>query len=134
MRMQNFIGVGLIFLAGAFLTACRKQPVGQVLHAAEVSHSSAATRSALDEKDLGVLPLSNHIATTISLGERKECTITPTLLRSGNLQIILAMETTGPDGRPQGMNVARVLARPGQPFNVSIGDMNLTFTPQLVNQ
>jgi hypothetical protein len=35
------------------------------------------------------------------------------------------------DGRPQGMNVARVLARPGEPFDVSIGDVSLAFTPQI---
>ncbi|MGB7768783.1 MAG: hypothetical protein WBN22_08010 [Verrucomicrobiia bacterium] len=85
----------------------------------------------MNTKDLGVLPLSNHVSTTINLGKNQECTITPTLLKSGNVQIILAMETTSADGRPQGMNVARVLARPGEPFDVSIGDMNLAFTPQM---
>jgi len=32
------------------------------------------------------------------------------------------------------MNVARVLARPGEPFDVFIDDMDLAFTPQLAAQ
>ena len=29
------------------------------------------------------------------------------------------------------MNVARVVTQPGEPFSVSIGDMDLAFTPQI---
>jgi hypothetical protein len=134
MRVQNLVAVTLIISTGALLTACQKKVVGQTLHAAEINHSSVSTTNSLNKKDLGVLPLSNHVSTTISLGKNKECTITPTLLKSGNIQIILAMITTGTDGRPQGMNVARVLAHSGEPFDVAIGDMSLAFTPQLAVQ
>jgi len=134
MRAQRSVVIMLIMATGIFLTACQKKSVEQTLRAAEVSHSSVSSNNSLNKKDLGVLPLSNHISTTVNLGKNKECTITPTLLKSGNLQIILAMETTGADGRPQDMDVARVLARPGEPFDVSIGDMNLAFTPQLSAQ
>ncbi len=131
MRALNPVAIALIISTGMFLTACQRKPGGQTLHAAEINHSQASAKSLLNTKDLGVLPLSNHVSTTINLGKNQECTITPTLLKSGNVQIILAMETTSADGRPQGMNVARVLARPGEPFDVSIGDMNLAFTPQM---
>ena len=134
MRVQNLVAVTLIISTGALLTACQKKPVGQTLHAAEISHSSLSSTNSLNKKNLGVLPLSNHVSTTVSLGKNKQCTITPTLLKSGNVQIILDMETTDADGRPQGMNVARVLARSGEPFDVSIGDMSLAFTPQLTVQ
>lgn len=134
MRTQNPVAIVLIMSIGTLLTACQKKPVAEILHAAEMNHSAAPVKSPLNEKNLGVLPLSNHISTTISLGKNRECTITPTLLKSGNLQIILAMETIGVDGKPQAMNVARVLAKSGEPFNVSIGDMNLAFTPQLSAQ
>ena len=81
-----------------------------------------------------MLPLSNHISTTVTLDKNRQCTITPTLMKSGNLEIILAMETTKADGTPLGMNVARVLAKPDEPFDVSIGDTDLAFTPQLTVQ
>jgi len=125
----------LIISTGTLLlTACQKKPVERTLHAAEINHSSASSTNSLYKKNLGVLPLSNHVSTTISLGKNRQCTLTPTLLKSGNVQIILDLETTGTDGRLQGMNVARILARPGEPFDVSIGDMSLAFTPQLTVQ
>jgi len=113
------------------LTACQKKPARQTLHAAEISHTPVFSNNSLTKKDLGVLPLSNHVSTTVELGVHRECTITPTLLESGDLQIILAMVITGVDGRPQGVNVARVLVHPDEPFDVSIGDMDLAFTPKL---
>jgi hypothetical protein len=125
----------LIISIGLFLTtACQKKPAAQALHAAAMNHSTASTNNSLNKKDLGVLPLSNHISTTVTLGKNRQCTITPTLMKSGNLEIILAMETTKADGTPLGMNVSRVLAKPDEPFDVSIGDMDLAFTPQLTVQ
>jgi len=56
------------------------------------------------------------------------------VLKGGNVQIILAMETSNLNGKLQSVNVARVLARPGEPFSVSIGDLNLAFTPQIAVQ
>ncbi|MGA2684700.1 MAG: hypothetical protein ABSF51_06580 [Verrucomicrobiota bacterium] len=105
--------------------------MGQTLHAAEINQSSISATNSLSKKNLGLLPLSNHVSTTITIGKYTQCTLTPTLLKSGNVQIILDMETMDADGRPQGMNVARVLARPGEPFDVSIGDISLAFTPQI---
>jgi hypothetical protein len=132
MRMHNLVAITLIASIGLLLTACQKKSAE--LHAAQMNHSAAAAKGALNQKDLGVLPLSNHISTTVTLGKNRQCTITPTLMKSGDLQIILAMETTGANGTPLAMNVARVLAKPGEPFDVSIGDMDLAFTPQLTVQ
>jgi hypothetical protein len=125
----------LIISISLFLTtACQKKPTAQALHAAAMNHSPDPTNNSLNKKDLGVLPLSNHISTTVTLGKNRQCTITPTLMKSGNLEIILAMETTKADGTPLGVNISRVLAKPGEPFDVSIGDMDLAFTPQLTVQ
>jgi hypothetical protein len=131
MRRRNIVALMLIVLTGALLTACQRKPVGQTLHAAEMNHSSISATNSLSKKDLGVLPLSNHVSTTINISKNRQCTLTPTVLKSGNVQIILDMETMDADGRPLGMNVARVLARPGEPFDVSIGDVSLAFTPQI---
>jgi len=128
MRRRNIVALILIISSGALLTACQKKPVGQTLHAAEINQSSISVTNSLSKKNLGVLPLSNHVSTTITIGKYTQCTLTPTVLKSGNVQIILDMETMDADGRPQGMNVARVLARPGEPFDVSIGDVSLAFT------
>ena len=124
----------MIVSTGALLTGCQKKSVGQTLHAAAMNHSSISATNSLSQKNLGVLPLSNHVSTTINIGKNTQCTLTPTVLKSGDVQIILDMETLDADGRPQGMNVARVLARPGEPFDVSIGDISLAFTPEITVQ
>ena len=131
---RNIVALTLIVSTGMLLTGCQKKSVGQTLHAAEMNHSSISATNSLSQKNLGVLPLSNHVSTTITIGKNTQCTLTPTVLKSGDVQIILDMETMDADGRPQGMNVARVLARPGEPFDVSIGDISLAFTPEIAVQ
>jgi hypothetical protein len=131
---RNIVALIMIVSTGALLTGCQKKSVGQTLHAAEMNHSSISATNSLSQKNLGVLPLSNHVSTTITIGKNTQCTLTPTVLKSGDVQIILDMETMDADGRPQGMNVARVLARPGEPFDVSIGDISLAFTPEIAVQ
>ncbi|HXR46240.1 MAG TPA: hypothetical protein VN784_02270 [Candidatus Limnocylindrales bacterium] len=159
MRMRIVVIIMLIISIGVFLVACQKKPMekafsnafqqtlkkvfGEKLHAAESNHiqhiqissisTNKAATSPLNRKNLGVLPLSNHVSTTVPLDRNTHCTLTPTLLQSGNVQIILTMETTGADGKPAGMNVARVLAHPGEPFDVSIDNMDLAFTPQIAD-
>jgi hypothetical protein len=131
MRACNLAAITLIALASSLLTACQKKSVEQTLHAAQMNRSPLSVKGSANQKDLGVLPLSNHISTTVTLGTHQQCTITPTLMKSGNLQIIVEMETTAADGTPRGMDVARVLAKPGEPFDISLGGMELAFTPQL---
>ena len=131
---RNIVALIMMVSTGALLTGCQKKSVGQTLHAAEMNHSSISATNSLSQKNLGVLPLSNHVSTTITIGKNTQCTLTPTMLKSGDVQIILDMETMDADGRPQGMNVARVLARPGEPFDVSIGDISLAFTPEIAVQ
>jgi hypothetical protein len=131
MCVKHHVAIALMISSGLFMTACQKRPGAKALHAANVNHSTNSVVSSLRKKDLGVLPLSDHVSTTVSLGNNTQCTLTPTLLKGGNLQIILAMETTSINGKLQSVNVARVLTRPGEPFNVSIGDLNLAFTPQV---
>ncbi|MGP8019860.1 MAG: hypothetical protein ACLPRE_02535 [Limisphaerales bacterium] len=156
--MRIIVILTLIISIGVFLIACEKKPMekvfgnafqqtfkkvfGEKLRAAKTHpvqnqvqpSSSKAASGPLNRKNLGVLPLSNHVSTTVPLDRNTQCTLTPTLLESGDVQIILTMETTGADGRPVGMNVARVLAHPGEPFDVSIDNLDLAFTPQIAVQ
>lgn len=134
MCVKRPVVIALILLTGVFLTACQKRPSARTLHAASANHSTNSVTSSLHKKDLGVLALSDHVSTTVSLGDNTQCTLTPTMLKGGNLQIILAMETTSINGKLQSVNVARVVARPGEPFSVSIGEMDLAFTPQVAIQ
>src|SRR6516165_3840143 len=121
------VAIALIVSTGLFLTACQKRPGARTLHAASKNHSTNSVAGPLHLKDLGVLPLSDHVSTTVSLGNNTQCTLTPTMLKDGNVQIILTMETTSINGKLQSVNVARVLAHAGEPFSVSIGELALAF-------
>ena len=134
MRLNRLAATILIISLGPLLTACQKKPAAEMLHAAEMDHAKTTVKSVLNKKDLGILPLSDHVSTTVTLGKNKRCTITPTMLKGGDVQLILSMEITANNGRPVGMNVARVVAKPGEPFDVSIGDLDLAFTPQISMQ
>src|SRR5690242_12420422 len=134
MCVKRSVAIALIVSTGLCLTACKKSSGEQALRAASINHSTNSATSSLRKKDLGVLPLSDHVSTTVSLGNNTQCTLTPTLLKGGNLQIILAMETTSINGKLKSVNVARVVTHPGEPFNVSIGDLDLAFTPQVAVQ
>jgi hypothetical protein len=134
MCIKRPVAIALIISAGMFLTACQKKPGAKALHAANMNHATNSVASSLHKKDLGVLPLSDHVSTTVSLGNNTQCTLTPTLLKDGNLQIILAMETSNINGKLKSINVARVVTHPGEPYNVFIGDLDLAFTPQVAVQ
>src|SRR3974377_1521656 len=123
MRAKCPVAIALIITTGMFVTACQKRPGGRALHASSINHSTNAVNSSLHSKDLGVLPLADHVSTTVSVGNNTQCTLTPTMLKGGNVQIILTMETTSINGKLQSVNVARVLAHAGEPFSVSIGDL-----------
>ena len=82
-------------------------------------------------RDLGVIQLTNHYETEIDLGTGKSCTITPRLLDRRELQLTLSFGTKNAAGRPTGLSVTRVTAQPDQPFDITVNDMALTFTPKV---
>lgn len=79
-----------------------------------------------------MLNLTNHFETTIDLGAGKSCRITPQMLDRNDLQLTLTLETKQADGQTAGLNVTQVIAHPGKTFDVSIGETELTLTPNLV--
>lgn len=154
MRAHKLAAIIVAVTIGTLTTSCQKKSgelafqkvldqtfskiFGQTSQATQTNHSRihfiGKVTIPLNKKNLGVLPLSNHISTTVNLDTNKECTITPTLLQDENVQIILSVQTKNTDGQLESVNVARVLARSGEPFDVFIGDMDLAFTPRLVSQ
>jgi hypothetical protein len=68
---------------------------------------AVATNS--NERDLGELSLTNHYETCVQLGAGKSCTIRPNV-------------------------IDRKDVRDGKSFEVAIGDMNFTLTPNMVSE
>jgi len=85
-------------------------------------------------KDLGELELTNRYETCVNLGVGRSCTITPKLLDRDSLQLTMAVQSRKPDGKTAGFIVTQVVTRPGKPFEVAIGDMDITITPEIAHE
>ena len=131
MGLSHIAVIAAISLGGLVPSSCSKTPAAQP-HAAAVGTNAAAASSKI--KDLGVIQLTNHYETEIALGPGKNCTITPQLLDRRNLQLTLSFDSKSPDGKPTGLCVTRVVAQPNQPFDITVNDVDLTFTPRLVTE
>lgn len=114
-------------------SSATKKPGAPVVAAVASSGTTNSDSTALSKnKDLGVLNLTNHFETTIDLGAGKSCRITPQMLDRNDLQLTVTLETKQADGQTAGLNVTQVIAHPGKTFDVSIGETELTLTPNLV--
>lgn len=85
-------------------------------------------------KKLGALALTNHCETCIQLGDGKSCTITPNVLDRGSVRLTMAVESKKPNGHTDGLSVTDVVASPGKSFEVAIGDLNISLTPNISNR
>jgi hypothetical protein len=120
----------MVVLAGLVPTSCTtaKKPAAQQ-HAPAMT--SATSPESPNDQNLGELELTNHYETCVNLGAGKSCTIKPTLLDHRNLQLTMALESKSASGSLKGLSVVQIVTISGQPFEVAVGDMNLTLTPKL---
>ncbi len=100
---------------------------------AKASSTNQVAANPANQKNLGELALTNHIETCVNLGAGKSCTITPTLLDHKNLQLVMALESKS-DGKTAGLSVVQVVAQPGESFDVTVGDLKITLTPNLASE
>jgi hypothetical protein len=98
------------------------------------AHPSPAVSTPSNTKDLGELELTNRYETCVNLGAGRSCTITPKLLDRDSLQLTMALQSRQANGKMAGFIVTQVVTRPGKPFEVAIGDMDITITPEIVQK
>jgi hypothetical protein len=88
--------------------------------------------------DWGTVELSANAAKHLSLGENQDCTVTATLLASGDLQVVIKSEgkladAQTPTGVPPGTPVETTQAmtvRSGVEIVVYVGQKLVRFTPK----
>ena len=120
----------MVFLTSLLPASCHKSvPVQKTAPPAVVA---AGTNSA--DRYLGEISLTNHNETSFRLKSGENCTLTPKLLDSHNLQITLAIETKNDYGETHDFSVTQVVGQPGKPFEVAVDDIKVCFTPRLVEQ
>jgi hypothetical protein len=122
----------MVFLTGLLPAGCHKSaPQQKTAPPAMVFANTNGVIS--DHRDLGVISLTNHSDTCFRLATGESCTLTPKLLDRHNVQITFAIESKNDYGETHNFAVTQVIAEPGRPAEVAVGDLNLTFTPR-VNQ
>jgi hypothetical protein len=117
----------LVALTGLLPASCTtaKKPAAQHATDAEIASQSETN------KNLGDLSLTNHYETCVNLGMGRSCTIKPTLVGRSDLRLTMALQSKDVNGQIQNLSVVEVVTKTGKPFEVAVGDMNLTLTPRL---
>jgi len=133
MWVTKIITVLLVALTGLLPSSCSmaKKPTAQQ-HAPVVT--VVTSPESLTNANLGELQLTNHYETCVNLGAGKSCTIKPTVLDRSNLQLTMALESKNANGGIKDLSVVQVVTKTGKPFEIAVGDMNLTLTPKLSDE
>lgn len=129
MGLSHITVIAAISLSGLLPSSCTKTPA-KPQHAQVVGTNSVVAQS--NAKNLGVIQLTNHYETEIDLGQGNSCIITPRLIDHSELQLTLSFGTKNADGKPTGLSVTRVTAQSDKPFEITVNDMNMSFTPRLL--
>ena len=110
---------------------------GSLAKANTVSANSAApvpAAAASDSKsrDLGEISLTNNYELEVAVAHGRTCLIVPKILDRKTVQLTMSLKTRNASGRVEDMSVKQITGDIGKPFDVAVGDMDLTLTPQVV--
>ena len=84
--------------------------------------------------NLGNVTLTNHSDTYVSLGNGKNCVLTPNVVDSRDVQLTLTVESKTNQGKVHDLSVAQVVTRSGQEVEVAVGNYNFSLTPNLSSE
>jgi hypothetical protein len=124
MVLKGFIAALAFSLASLF--GCSKTTV-------PVSSAKSDSVAQAKVKDLGVLELTNHYETYVKFGPNRNCRIVPKMLDRRDIELTLTVESKSPDGRISGLSIVQLTGKPEQAFQVSIGDTDFSFTPEIAD-
>jgi hypothetical protein len=92
-----------------------------------------AAQAASKVKDLGILQMTNHFETCVKFGSSGNCRIVPKMLDRHNVQLTLTLESISHDGKTSGLSVVQLTGKTQQTFEISVGDTDFSFTPQVAD-
>lgn len=140
MGVSHIAVIAAISLSGLLPSSCSKTSPSTTAkkpapstNPATANLSPAASTPA-NTKDLGEIELTNRFETCVNLGAGRSCSITPKLLDRDNLQLTMTLQSKQANGKTAGLIITQVTTRPGKPFEVAIGDMDITITPEIVQE
>ena len=128
MILKGFIAAMALSLTGLF--GCTKA----VTTASSAKSGPGGTNAAPSLiKDLGVLQLTNHFETSVAFGPHRNCRIVPKMLDRHSVLLTLTVESKSADGKIAGLSVVQVTGKAQQPFEISIGNTDFSFTPEIAD-
>jgi hypothetical protein len=125
MVLKSVITSVAVSIAGFF--GCSKA-------AAPATAAKAAPAAQSNVKDLGILQMTNNYETCVSIGAGKDCRLVPKILDRKNIQITVTYESKKPDGKTDGLSIVELQGTTEKPFDISIGNTDITFTPQVAEK
>ncbi len=117
--MKNLNAIVIAALIGLLIAGCSKRTPKQT--------SSSQPKVT----DLGVVELPNHESQTNDLGDGKDCIVTFDATSSKTIDIHLVIETKDADGNVKQIAMPRIGAIVGNKVSASVGNIGVTFTPNL---
>ena len=118
-----------VALSGLLPSSCTKAHPS----ATKATSTNSAVTASTNVKDLGELSLTDRHETCIQLGAGKSCTITPKVLDKHSIELTMAVETKKANGRTDDLSITEVIATQGKPFEIAVGNMNLSLTPNILS-
>ena len=131
MWLTKLFAALMAILAGLVPTSCTSSSKARTAQQHAPVVIIATSSNSLTNKNLGELQLTNHYETCVNLGAGKSCTIKPTLLDHASMRLTMALESKNSKGGVKGISIVQIVTKSGEPFEIAVGDMNLTLTPVL---
>lgn len=125
MVLKSLITGIAVSLAGFF--GCSKATTP----AAASAKATATAQAQPNIKDLGILQMTNNYETCVSFGPGKAGRMVPKMLDRKNVEITLTVESRKPDGETTGLSVVQLEGNVQKQFEVTVGNTDFTFTPQV---
>jgi hypothetical protein len=136
MEMKKISAAVILLLAGLLVSGCHKDSPQQKTpaHGLSAGVTGGKAETNMVSRDLGALTLTNHYETCVQLGTGKDCTFTPKLIDSHNVQLTLALKSRTATGKIHDLSVTQIVTRTGQPLEVAVGDFSLSLTPNVTTE
>jgi hypothetical protein len=140
MGFSQIVTAVSVFVVGLLPASCHhkapaKTTAPAVTASAGVNGTSVESTNSADVlHDLGEVTMTNRLECCVPLGGGKECIFKPKLVDRNNAEIVVTYETRMPGGKIHDMIVTQIDAKNGDAADITVGDFQLTLTPNIVSE
>jgi hypothetical protein len=118
----------MVFLTGLLPASCQKN-AGK----ADPASAVIVATNGVSLRNLGEIVLTNANETCLLLADGQHCIFTPKLIDAKSFRLTVAVESPNANGETEAFSVSQVTASLGKPLELAVGNLNITFTPRIVD-